>query len=72
MKTGSHSSVIFGIKPFHYEKSCWQLFPEHVHLVVEEDEVHLHEDEHDEETGSEDVEYLPACHQLVAMQPKSK
>ena len=40
--------------------------------MVKEDEVHLHEDEHDEETGSEDVEYLPACHQLVAMQPKSK
>ena len=45
---------------------------EDVHLVAEEHEVHLHEDEDDLEAGPEDVENLPAGDEVVAVEADSE
>ena len=56
----------------HQAQAADQLPPEHVHFVVEENEMHLHEDEDDLQTGPEDVEHIPAGDELVAVETKSK
>ena len=53
-------------------QSRHQLPPEEAHLVAEEHEVHLHEDEDDLETWSEDVENLPAGDEVVAVEADSE
>ena len=40
--------------------------------MVQEDEMHLHEDEDDLQTRPKDVEHIPAGDQLVAVKTKSK